>query len=327
MEYRSVQDLERSIKRGLSHLVGNFDLVVGVPRSGFLAGLIASRVLNLPLTDVDCLERGRILYPEPEQLPESDHNLRVLVMEDSVQTGGSLALLDSRLKKLKDRFSFTVCAVYGRSEEHAYADMILETVQSPRLFQWNQLHHGMLEYATVDLDEVILGPGWDGGAPVGRPTKKFGFAITNHPESRLADIRRLMNLSGVEIGRIVPLKSELRLSSSDLARRKAEAYLRLGSFLYVAGCTETAEAVAAYTGKPALCLERHILQKVPANSLRRAMGSAQAHLLEASYLRPAQLRGWFWKKHIRNMLGAEVTSGLRRFRQAGQSGVSAGGDR
>ena len=60
MNYRSVSDLNLDIKQWITELPNDFDLIVGIPRSGLLVANILSLYLNLPLTDVDGLLESRI---------------------------------------------------------------------------------------------------------------------------------------------------------------------------------------------------------------------------------------------------------------------------
>ncbi len=65
MNFRSIQDLNEAIVRGLPRIPRDVDLVVGIPRSGLLAGSILALHLNVPLTDLQGLIEGRTIQSGP----------------------------------------------------------------------------------------------------------------------------------------------------------------------------------------------------------------------------------------------------------------------
>lgn len=61
MNYRSVDDLNEDSRELAFEIPNGIDLIVGIPRSGMLAGNLMALHLNLPLTDVDGLCERRLL--------------------------------------------------------------------------------------------------------------------------------------------------------------------------------------------------------------------------------------------------------------------------
>ena len=61
MNYRSINDLNKTIIDNLYLLPRDIDLIVGVPRSGLLAANLLALYLNLPMTDVKGLLEGRTI--------------------------------------------------------------------------------------------------------------------------------------------------------------------------------------------------------------------------------------------------------------------------
>ena len=52
MNYRNIRDLNNIILKKLSIIPRDFDLIVGVPRSGMLPANLLSLYLNRPYTDI-----------------------------------------------------------------------------------------------------------------------------------------------------------------------------------------------------------------------------------------------------------------------------------
>jgi hypoxanthine phosphoribosyltransferase len=160
MQYRSVADLNDDIVRYLHRFPREIELVVGVPRSGLLAGAMLALALNVPLGDVDGVIDGRVLSTgRTRRRPSFDlalsdiHN--VLVIDDSINSGNSLSDVRKRLQSTYPEKAFTFCAVYGTGSQHPNVDIVLEVVPHPRVFQWNFMHHDLLERCCVDIDGVL----------------------------------------------------------------------------------------------------------------------------------------------------------------------------
>ena len=49
----------------------------------------------------------------------------------------------------------TFLAVYGPRATHPDADLVLEVVPHPRVFEWNVMHHRVLENSCVDIDGTL----------------------------------------------------------------------------------------------------------------------------------------------------------------------------
>ncbi len=59
-EYRSIEDLNNAILTNLSLFQQQFDLIVGIPRSGMLPANLIALYLNKPFTDIDSFIEGRV---------------------------------------------------------------------------------------------------------------------------------------------------------------------------------------------------------------------------------------------------------------------------
>ena len=61
MDYRSVGDLNGILAKSVHKVPEDVDLIVGVPRSGMLAGTLLALHTNRQLTDVDGYLNGRLM--------------------------------------------------------------------------------------------------------------------------------------------------------------------------------------------------------------------------------------------------------------------------
>ena len=60
MNYRNIDDLNHCILQHLSILPRDFDLIVGVPRSGMFPANLRALYLTLPVTDIHSFRNGHI---------------------------------------------------------------------------------------------------------------------------------------------------------------------------------------------------------------------------------------------------------------------------
>ena len=58
MQYRSIGDLSLSVATGAWKVPADVDLIVGIPRSGLLAGSMLALHLNIPIVELDCYLNG-----------------------------------------------------------------------------------------------------------------------------------------------------------------------------------------------------------------------------------------------------------------------------
>ena len=60
INFRSIEDMNQAIIKGLYKVPRDIDLIAGIPRSGLLAANILALHMNLPLTDFDGLLEKRL---------------------------------------------------------------------------------------------------------------------------------------------------------------------------------------------------------------------------------------------------------------------------
>ncbi len=159
MHYRSISDMNSAILRNAHRLPRGLDLVVGVPRSGLLAANLLALMANVRLTDLDGYVEGRVYttgVTKASGMREARAARRkVLVLDDSILHGGAMATARARVEAAGLDDEVTFAAVYGPHPSHPQADLVFEAVPNPRLFQWNFMHHKLLEQSCVDIDGVL----------------------------------------------------------------------------------------------------------------------------------------------------------------------------
>lgn len=159
MNYRSLGDLASAVNGSLHKIPRTVDLVVGVPRSGMLAASVIGLKLNLPITDLQsAIDNRPLTNGQTRKLASSlqhPHDARhVLLIDDSVASGSSLRQAVERIAAAP--FSrVTTCAVFGANSSNYMAEICMEVVPFPRVFEWNVMHHPLLREACLDIDGIL----------------------------------------------------------------------------------------------------------------------------------------------------------------------------
>src|SRR5262247_1884166 len=136
MHYRSVADLNATIVKGLHQLPRDFDLIVGVPRSGMLAASMLSLAANIPMTDLDSFVDGRTYSSgftklRPTIRSGSDVG-KVLVLDDSINEGTAMRAAREKIAAAGIDAELIFAAVYGLPKGHREVDHVFESVPQPR---------------------------------------------------------------------------------------------------------------------------------------------------------------------------------------------------
>lgn len=332
MNYRSLADLNDTIITNLHRLPPDIDLVVGIPRSGLLAANLLSLVTNIPLTDLDSFLEGRVhtsgLTKRTAQMDLSLADMRrILVLDDSIFRGDAMRQARERVAAAGLQAEILFAAVYGSEASHPEADFVFEQVAHPRIFQWNFMHHIVLEQACVDIDGVLcLDPteqqNDDGEAyrrflseavPLHTTSRRIGWLVTSRLEKYRELTEAWLKRQGIEYGELVMLdlpSKEERQRLGAHGRFKAEFYRNSDSALFIESEEGQAETIARLSGKPVLCVETHQIhlpEPLSPAALRQQMRSLPSRLKQRS-----QSTGERWKVMARNVLGESGYRTLKR---------------
>lgn len=273
MNYRSLADLNNTIITNLHRLPGDVDLVVGIPRSGLLAANLLSLLANIPLTDLDSLLEGRIYSSGWTKRSLADVR-RILILEDSISSGETMRQAREKVAAAGLQADILFAAAYGIEHNHSEADFVFEQVKLPRIFQWNFMHHRMLEQACVDIDGVLcLDPteqeNDDGDAyrrflneaiPLHTTTRRLGWLVTSRLEKYRDLTEAWLKHQEIEYGELVMLdlpSKEERQRLSVHGGFKAEFYRKSDATLFIESNEVQAQTIARLSGKPVLCVESH----------------------------------------------------------------------
>ena len=156
MNYRNIDDLNHCILQHLSILPRDFDLIVGVPRSGMFPANLLALYLNLPVTDIDSFHNGHIYQTGERGKTFNMNNIHnVLVVDDSIATGKAMKKCRELLKDIEHLYNIQYCVIYAVPLHSHSVDYFFEIVDYPRFFQWNIMNHSILQKSCMDIDGVL----------------------------------------------------------------------------------------------------------------------------------------------------------------------------
>jgi uncharacterized HAD superfamily protein/hypoxanthine phosphoribosyltransferase len=271
MYYRNVKDLNNIILQRLSIIPRDFDLIVGVPRSGMLPANLLALYLNRPYTDIHSFLNGHIYKAGARgQFFDVSEFKNILVVDDSIASGAAMVEVKENLKHLNDQFNIKYCAIYVIPGKEKMVDYFFETVPLPRYFQWNILNHTTLEKACFDIDGVLcadpLPEQNDDGEkyidfilnapPLFIPGSKIGTIVTSRLEKFRKETETWLAANNIKYNDLVMLdlpNMEARQRANNHGDHKAKAYLAKPYVLFVESEYHQAVEINRLSKKPVLC--------------------------------------------------------------------------
>jgi orotate phosphoribosyltransferase len=319
LNYRGLGDLEQALQAVAARLP-EVELIVGVPRSGILAGSLLALQLNLPLTDVAGYLEGRTLVAGRRPLRQAGRGpRRIVVIDDSVLHGTQLREVKSRLDRAGADDEVLYAAPFVARESMDLVDVYGEVVDPPRIFAWNLLHHReLLARACIDLEGVLCPRHRTDGAsfseflaaarPLFAPSVPVGHVVTVRPQRHRPEIERWLATSGIEYSALVMLDrgddQAGRPQDGDL-QQKAAFYARSGTDLFLVGDRGDAAELAARSGRQVFAMaRREMVYPTPGRALAAAPGPFARSVAR---LPPARAM-----THNISRVSARLRAGLRR---------------
>ena len=274
MNYRNIDDLNHCILQHLSILPRDFDLIVGVPRSGMFPANLLALYLNLPVTDIDSFRNGHIYQTGERGKTFNMNNIHnVLVVDDSIATGKAMKKCRELLKDIEHLYNIQYCVIYAVPLHSHSVDYFFEIVDYPRFFQWNIMNHSILQKTCMDIDGVLCADPTpeendDGekyrhfllnAPPLFIPKVTIGTLVTSRLEKYRPETEAWLQKNHVKYNKLVMLNlpdMAARQRANCHASFKAKEYgSSTDNMLFVESSMTQAVEINRLTKKPVLCTE------------------------------------------------------------------------
>ena len=271
MNYRSIADLNQTILKNLYKIPRDFDLVVGVPRSGMLPANLLALYLNIPYTDIHSFINGYVYKSGARrQFFDASHTKKILIVDDSLASGAALKECQESVANLTSQYEMEYCVVYATPEKKEWVNYALETVATPIYFQWNIFNHTSLEKACFDIDGVLCvdpteAQNDDGeqytsfllkAAPLYIPGSKIGTLVTSRLEKYRKETEMWLANHGVKYDKLVMLNlpdQKARQKANCHGSHKANEFKKSHYKLFVESDLTQAREINRLTKKPVFC--------------------------------------------------------------------------
>jgi len=273
MYYRNIPDLNKIILQRLNIIPRDFDLIVGIPRSGMLPANLLALYLNRPYTDIHSFLNGHIYKAGARgQFFDIKEFKKILVVDDSIASGSAMDKCRESLKELSADFQIEYCAIYVIPGKEKLVDYYFEIVPLPRYFQWNIFNHTSLEKACFDIDGVLCvdpteeqnddGPIYRdfilNAPPLFIPGSKIGTIVTSRLEKYRKETETWLAKNKIRYNELVLLDlpdKEARMRANSHAEHKAKTYKSSEYILFIESSLSQAIEINRITKKPVLCTE------------------------------------------------------------------------
>ncbi len=286
MHYRSYADLSRIVARGLRLVPRDVDLIVAIPRSGYVPAAMLALSLNRRMIDLPGFLAGRrpqngVSRGIPSHVAGEEPR-HILVVDDSVLTGHSLQVARRQITELGLRARVTYAAAFVTPAARDLVDIHFDICPFPRQFEWNVFHHEHLARACLDIDGVLcVDPTLEenddadryrdfllNAAPHILPTYPIRHLVTSRLERWRPETEAWLKKHGVRYERLsmldLPSAAERRRLGAHIPH-KALTYVRdLGAKLFIESEAHQAQEIANRAGKPVLCIETQTM-RLPAS--------------------------------------------------------------
>ena len=282
MIYVTFNNMTADIRKNIQRLQpSNYDLIVGLPRSGIIPAYTIALHLNANCTDLmsfihnNKLKLGRTRpgkYPESEYPHEANN---ILIVDDSISSGNSLKN-DLSLIPVELRSKITTCAIYSSKRERDDVDIFLEFCPLPRIFEWNLFHHPELVNACLDIDGVLcVDPtkeqNDDGinytdfilnAEPLFIPTVKVHALVTSRLEKYREHTQTWLKKHNIRYEKLIMLdlpSKEERQRLGNHGKHKAGFYHKSECTLFIESEFAQSIEINKISKKPVICVDENII--------------------------------------------------------------------
>ncbi len=282
MNFRTYQDLATCISGNIHKIPHDIQLIVGIPRSGVLAGSMLALYMNLPFISLDDYVDGRNFTTGSTRksvgwVKNTGEAKKILVIDDSISSGKAIKEAKEKITAtITDGVTVLYCAVYALPMTCSLVDIYFEICNQPRMFEWNYMHHWALEYCCMDIDGVLCeDPSFvqndDGkkysdfirnARPRFLPTQKVGKLVTTRLGKYREETETWLREHNVRYDELIMLENTTareRALSNAHAIFKANVYKSCDSIMFFESDYGQALDICKISGKPVFCVSKQEL--------------------------------------------------------------------
>ena len=270
--YVTIAELSEYTTQWVKQFPENYDVVVGVPRSGLMVATMIGGKLGKPITTPELFST----HVWMSKRAENREVKRVLLVDDSFKTGTSMQQAkETLLKTINDpKISVTTAAVIVSPGREQYVDLFYTKISPPRIFEWNLLHDNKGVVA-VDMDGVLckdppplleedeaMYRDWISTVePYLIPHFTIDVIVSNRLEKYRAETEAWLKKQRVNYKelRMWNLEEAKMRREGSKARYKIQNILEIKPFMFWESSRKEAEEIVSATRVPVWCVEDNIV--------------------------------------------------------------------
>jgi uncharacterized HAD superfamily protein/hypoxanthine phosphoribosyltransferase len=274
LNYRSTAYLAHLVASNIHRIPREVDVIAGIPRSGLLAANLIALALNKPLADIEGLCEKRFLAAGHSRMTANllqrlspEYCKTALIVDDSVASGRSLETVRNKLEAARLPYDLIYCAIFVTRSTRTHVDLYFEVCPTPRMFEWNVMHHPQLAECCVDLDGVLClsfpelssQAGFTGKVrPRFLPTQRIGCIVTNRSERCRGEVEEWLRVHQVKYDGLAMLNvpdAQAKGEPPMQGRFMADVFRKSPAILFIGNDRHLTMEVAYLSGKHALCVD------------------------------------------------------------------------
>ena len=257
-----------------------YDLIVGIPRSGMLIASIIALKLGKGLTTPELFREGKFWHSNHiKDRLAWDEIKHVLLVDDAVDTGRSMSAAMDSIRSAGHDTIVTKASLIVHKKTLSTVDLYHKVVAHPCAYEWNILHRKIASYwghgvLAVDMDGVLCSdcpPGVDqdelryvkwinSARPYLVPSFEIDSIVTNRLEKYREATENWLREHNVKYKELhmwnIPDKSD---RNGEFAKHKIEELLRLKPDMYWESSWAQSQKIWAKTKIPTLCIDEMTL--------------------------------------------------------------------
>lgn len=257
-----------------------YDVIVGIPRSGmFIASMIALR-FGKPLSSPDLFSQKKFwLSAKVDRQPNFAQPMKVLLVDDSINSGKSMQESEDVIRAAGGDVDITTAALIVSDETNPLVDMYYTYLKHPRIFEWNMLHRKTASYfeqekIALDMDGVIC-ENCPSGVDVNEnaytewirtakpyliPSFEIDAIVSCRLERYRVDTEKWLSDHNVKYKELILWDIKSKKQRKGLfAKHKIDAVLRINPAIFWESHLGQSEQIWKHTKTPVLCIDNWIL--------------------------------------------------------------------
>lgn len=281
MNYKNFSDLSADIRDNFHKIQSSdFDLIVGIPRSGMIPAYMIGLHLNAHITDLNGLLENKpltkgITRNSKKQISNAWDAEKILLVDDSVSSGLSM---QETLKKipLQIQSKLTKLAIYSDKKNRKDVDIFFVYLPHPRIFEWNIFHHSITKNACLDIDGVLCVDPLEtdndddqkyldfiqNAPPLFIPSSKVFALVTSRLSKYRRETETWLKKYNIEYEHLIMLENttaEERREKGLHAPHKANFYKNCKADLFIESDSNQAAKIAHLAKKPVYCVDDNLM--------------------------------------------------------------------